>query len=44
MLLTLDVGNSQIFGGVYDKDELKTTFRIVQREMSLKVEFVSNAE
>jgi len=27
MLLTLDVGNSQIFGGVYDGDELKTTFR-----------------
>jgi type III pantothenate kinase len=27
MLLTLDVGNSQIFCGVYDGDELKTTFR-----------------
>ncbi len=27
MLLTLDVGNSQVFGGVYDGDELKTTFR-----------------
>src|ERR1700761_9278784 len=27
MLLTLDVGNSQIFGGVYDGDELKLTFR-----------------
>ena len=27
MLLTLDVGNSQIFGGVYDGEELKTTFR-----------------
>jgi type III pantothenate kinase len=27
MLLTLDVGNSQIFGGVYDGEELKITFR-----------------
>lgn len=27
MLLTLDVGNSQIFAGVYDGSELKTTFR-----------------
>jgi type III pantothenate kinase len=27
MLLTLDVGNSQIFGGVYDGDDLKMTFR-----------------
>ncbi|MGA3187312.1 MAG: type III pantothenate kinase [Bryobacteraceae bacterium] len=27
MLLTLDIGNSQIFGGVYDGEELKTTFR-----------------
>src|SRR4051794_15333549 len=27
MLLCLDVGNSQIYGGVYDDDELKTTFR-----------------
>src|SRR5580692_8440887 len=27
MLLTLDVGNSQIFAGVYDDEELKTTFR-----------------
>ncbi|MBI4467732.1 MAG: type III pantothenate kinase [Acidobacteria bacterium] len=27
MLLTLDVGNSQIFGGVYDGEDLKTTFR-----------------
>jgi type III pantothenate kinase len=27
MLLTLDVGNSQIFAGVYDGEELKTTFR-----------------
>jgi type III pantothenate kinase len=27
MLLALDVGNSQIFGGVYDGDDLKTTFR-----------------
>jgi type III pantothenate kinase len=27
MLLTLDVGNSQIFCGVYDGDELKATFR-----------------
>jgi len=27
MLLCLDIGNSQIFGGVYDGDELKTTFR-----------------
>src|ERR1700731_1313051 len=27
MLLTLDVGNSQIFGGVYDDEDLKITFR-----------------
>ena len=27
MLLTLDVGNSQIFGGVYDGEELRITFR-----------------
>lgn len=27
MLLTLDVGNSQIFGGVYYGDDLKLTFR-----------------
>src|SRR5579883_2733428 len=27
MLLALDVGNSQIFGGVYDGEELKATFR-----------------
>jgi type III pantothenate kinase len=27
MLLTLDVGNSQIFAGVYDGDRLRTTFR-----------------
>src|SRR5215469_8501400 len=27
MLLTLDVGNSQIFCGVYDGEELKATFR-----------------
>jgi type III pantothenate kinase len=27
MLLTLDVGNSQIFCGVHDGDDLKTTFR-----------------
>src|SRR5215467_10838030 len=27
MLLTLDVGNSQIFGGVYDGEDLRLTFR-----------------
>lgn len=27
MLLCLDVGNSQIFGGVYDGEQLKVTFR-----------------
>ncbi len=27
MILTLDVGNSQIFGGVFDKDKLKLKFR-----------------
>src|SRR5262245_58973512 len=27
MLLTLDVGNSQIFCGVYDGDQLKASFR-----------------
>ena len=26
MLLALDVGNSQIFGGVYDGEDLKTHF------------------
>jgi type III pantothenate kinase len=27
MLLCLDIGNSQIFGGVYEAEELRTTFR-----------------
>jgi type III pantothenate kinase len=27
MLLCLDVGNSQIYGGAFDNEELKTTFR-----------------
>lgn len=27
MILALDVGNSQIFGGVFDKDDLKLSFR-----------------
>jgi type III pantothenate kinase len=27
MLLTLDIGNSQVFAGVYDGDSLRTTFR-----------------
>ncbi|MBX2994189.1 MAG: type III pantothenate kinase [Bdellovibrionaceae bacterium] len=27
MILALDVGNSQIFGGVFDKDDLKFSFR-----------------
>ncbi len=27
MLLTLDVGNSQIFAGVYDGEDLRITFR-----------------
>jgi type III pantothenate kinase len=27
MLLCLDIGNSQIFGGVYDGDDLRVTFR-----------------
>ena len=27
MLLCLDIGNSQIFGGVYDGEQLQTTFR-----------------
>jgi type III pantothenate kinase len=27
MLLCLDVGNTQIFGGVFDRDQLKVTFR-----------------
>lgn len=27
MILALDVGNSQIFGGVFEKDELKLSFR-----------------
>src|SRR5688572_20207397 len=27
MLLCLDIGNSQIFGGVYDGEDLQTTFR-----------------
>jgi type III pantothenate kinase len=33
MLLTLDVGNSQIFAGVYDGDDLRTTF---QRTSSIR--------
>lgn len=27
MLLALDIGNTQIFGGVYDGEDLKLTFR-----------------
>lgn len=27
MILTLDVGNSQIYGGVFDKDKMKVSFR-----------------
>src|SRR6476659_2579958 len=27
MILALDVGNSQIYGGVFDKDQLKLRFR-----------------
>ena len=27
MLLCLDVGNSQVFGGVFDGDDLKVQFR-----------------
>ena len=27
MILCLDIGNSHIFGGVFDKDDLKLTFR-----------------
>ena len=31
MILTLDVGNTNITFGVYDKEELVTTFRITTK-------------
>jgi type III pantothenate kinase len=34
MILTLDVGNSQIFGGVFIKDELKLRFRKTSKSAS----------
>jgi type III pantothenate kinase len=34
MILTLDVGNSQIFGGVFIKDELKLKFRKTSKSAS----------
>ncbi len=34
MILALDVGNSQIFGGVFDQDELKLRFRKTSKQGS----------
>jgi len=34
MLLTIDLGNSQLYGGVYDKDELIFQFRKFNRQQS----------
>ena len=34
MILALDVGNSQIFGGVFEKDELKVRFRRTSKNAS----------
>ncbi len=39
MLLVLDVGNTQIFGGVYDGDELKVSFRRTSSVRSSSDEF-----
>jgi type III pantothenate kinase len=39
MLLCLDVGNSQIFGGVYDGEELKMTFRRTSSSRTSSDEF-----
>src|ERR1039458_6521645 len=39
MLLTLDVGNTQIFCGVYDGEDLKTTFRRISSLRASSDEF-----
>ena len=39
MLLCLDIGNSQIFGGVYEGEQLKTTFRRTSSIRSSSDEF-----
>lgn len=39
MLLCLDVGNSQLFGGVYDGQDLKTTFRRTSSSRASSDEF-----
>jgi type III pantothenate kinase len=39
MLLALDVGNSQIFGGVYDGEDLKLTFRRISSIRASSDEF-----
>ena len=39
MLLCLDVGNSQLFGGVYDGEDLKTTFRRTSSSRASSDEF-----
>jgi type III pantothenate kinase len=39
MLLCLDVGNSQLFGGVYDVQDLKTTFRRTSSNRASSDEF-----
>lgn len=41
MLLCVDVGNSQIFAGVYDGDELKATFRRTSNIRSSSDEFAT---
>src|SRR5579863_8212230 len=41
MLLCLDVGNSQLFGGVYDGEALKTTFRRTSSNRASSDEFGS---
>ena len=39
MLLCVDVGNTQIFGGVYLDEEVKTTFRRTSQIRSSSDEF-----
>lgn len=39
MILTLDVGNSQIFGGVFDGDQLQLSFRKASRQAGSSDEF-----
>ena len=39
MLFVVDVGNTNITFGVYDKDELKTTFRMMSKAMHTSDEY-----